>query len=111
VCTRIANAPNGVKVLDRATGQTVTWQNGTSVMLLSWSLDDSRQCGVKDPVVWSVGWSSGGTWHWAVLGNQWLTIAYSNDWRTFEDQRDRQLKDYFVGHGQGPCPTYYWTYP
>ncbi|MEU9576264.1 hypothetical protein [Streptomyces chilikensis] len=109
MCTRIANAPNGVKVLDRTTGQTVTWQNGTSVMLLSWSTDISRQCGVKDPVVWSVGWSSGGTWHWAVLGAQWTPMYFSNEWRDYEDQRHRKLDDYYVGRGQGPCPTYYWT--
>ncbi|MFJ3222954.1 hypothetical protein ACIPJS_06265 [Streptomyces sp. NPDC086783] len=109
MCTSIANAPNGLQVYDRTAKKVVTWQNGTSVMLLSWSVDNSRQCGSKDPVVWSVGWASGGTWHWGVIGAQWTAIAYTNTWRSFEDQRHRTLEQYWVGYGQGPCPTYYWS--
>jgi hypothetical protein len=108
VCTTIRGATNGVHVLDRSTGNVVTWQNGTSVALLQWAVDPGGSCGVNgDVYVWKVGWFSGGTTHWGVLGDWYLDTGAWSDWRfEYDSWGYLETSPHYAGSGSGTCNVF-----
>ncbi|MEO6501577.1 MAG: hypothetical protein ABIQ09_06665 [Jatrophihabitantaceae bacterium] len=108
-CTTIRNAPtSGIRVLDRTTGNVVTWYNGTTVALYHWAVDTGSSCGVNgDHYVWAVKWYASGYTHWGVLGDWWLATGSVSDWNGYTDSWGN-LGNYAHddGSGSGTCDKF-----
>ena len=115
VCTRTTGT---VTVLDRATGQNVTWGLNTSVGLMYWSWNFTPQlCGTHgDGYVWSVSWKKAdGSAHWAVIGDTWLQTGADTEWGPYVvDQYGRMFNPDFQlippSGTQGYCNSAYWSF-
>ena len=115
VCTRTTGT---VTVLDRATGQNVTWGLNTSVGLMYWSWNFTPQlCGTHgDGYVWSVSWKKAdGSAHWAVIGDTWLQTGADTEWGPYVvDQYGRTFNPDFQlippSGTQGYCNSPYWAF-
>ena len=108
-CTTITNAPaTGIRVLDRTTGTTVTWYNGTSVALYAWAVDLGSSCGVNgDHYVWGVEWYASGFTHFGVLGDWWLATGAVSNWNGFTDSwGNLGNSNHDDGSGSGTCNNF-----
>ncbi len=110
VCTTVTSAPaDGVRVLDRTTGQVVTWRNGTSVALDHWAVDTGSpaRCGVHgDLFVWAVTWWDNG-FHWGVIGDYYLNTGQVKDWDPKTDSFGNLGNPaHDDGYGTGTCNVF-----